>query len=407
VFSRLRAALIAVVMVAMLGGLPAIVPRAHADPRGVTVATYDIEPFVITEGNVKYGFTIDLLDEIAKRTGWTYTYTEGGTVAGLLKAVSDGRADLAASNISITAERQKRFNFSQPIIAAGLQIAVPAKTTQRVQPGLVDFVKLLFSHTVLVWLLAALALTIVPAHVIWLMERGDSGSMVSTSYFPGIFQAFGWGLGMLAAAPFDPPRRWPIRMVTVLWTFVSIIFVAYYTAILTSNLTVDRIQSQIGSPADLIGKKVCTVANTTSPPALERLGVPFTGVGKIEDCYDGLGKGAFDAIVYDAPVLQYWVSHQGTGIAYTGLPKIDDCYAGLTEGGFDAVVYDAPVLEYYVNHQGAGIAAMAGPIFKDEDYGIVFPRGSKLKDDADEALLSMQEDGTYGLLMQKWFGKAR
>ena len=353
-------------LVATLGALPGVSPAAHAETRAVTVATYDLEPFVITEGNVKYGFTIDLLNEIGKRNGWTYTYLDGGSVQGLLQAVADGRADLAACNISITAERERRFNFTQPIIAAGLQIIVPAESTQRSEPGLVDFVKLLFSHTMLVWLLAALALTVVPAHIIWLMERGDPGSMVDRKYFPGIFQAFGWGLGMLAAAPFDPPRRWPIRAVVVLWTFVSIIFVAYYTAILTSNLTVSRIQSQIGSPSDLIGKRVCTVANTTSPPSLDRLGV-----------------------------------------RYTGLPKIEDCYAGLKDGNFDAVVYDAPVLEYYVNHSGAGIAAMAGPVFKDEDYGIAFPLDSPLKEEADQALLSMEEDGSYDLLKQKWFGRIR
>ncbi|MGV1006970.1 MAG: transporter substrate-binding domain-containing protein, partial [Candidatus Nanopelagicales bacterium] len=342
----------------MLGALPSLTPTAHADPRTVTVATYNLEPFVITEdggtSGVKYGFTIDLLNEIAKRTGWTYTYLDAGNVQGILQAVADGKADLGAANISITAEREKRFNFTQPIIAAGLQIIVPANTTQRVQPGLVDFLKLLFSHTMLVWLLAALALTVVPAHIIWLMERGNPGSMVDRKYFPGIFQAFGWGLGMLAAAPFDSPQRWPIRIVTVLWTFVSIIFVAYYTAILTSNLTLATIESQIGTPADLIGKQVCTVANTTSPPSLDRLGV-----------------------------------------RYTGLPKIEDCYAGMKSGTFDAVVYDAPVLDYYVNHDGTGIAALAGPIFKDEDYGIVFPIGSKLKEEADGALLSMEEDGSY------------
>ena len=355
-----------VFLVATLGALPGLGPAAHAEPRTVTVATYNLEPFVITEGNVKYGFTVDLLNEIAKRTGWTYTYLDGGNVKGLLDAIATGKADLAACNISITAEREKRFNFTQPIIAAGLQIIVPADATERAEPGLVDFVKLLFSHTMLVWLLAALALTIVPAHIIWLLERGNPGSMVSTKYLPGIFQAFGWGLGMLAAAPFDPPRRWPIRAVVVLWTFVSIIFVAYYTAILTSNLTVSRIQSQIGSPSDLIGKRVCTVANTTSPPSLDRLGV-----------------------------------------RYTGLPKIEDCYAGLKDGNFDAVVYDAPVLEYYVNHSGAGIAAMAGPVFKDEDYGIAFPLDSPLKEEADQALLSMEEDGSYDLLKQKWFGRIR
>ena len=358
--------LAAVFLVATLGALPGLNPIAHAAPRTVTVATYDLDPFVITQGNVKYGFTIDLLDEIAKRTGWKYSYIDGGSIKGLLEAVADGRADLAACNISITAERAKRFNFTQPIIAAGLQIVVPVDATQRVQPGLIDFLKLLFSHTMLVWLLAALALTIIPAHIIWAMERGDPGSMVDRKYLPGIFQAFGWGLGMLAAAPFDPPRRWPIRAVVVLWTFVAIIFAAYYTAILTSNLTVSRIESQIGSPGDLIGKRVCTVANTTSPPALDRLGV-----------------------------------------RYTGLPTIEDCYAGLKSGGFDAIVYDAPVLQYYVNHAGAGIAAMAGPVFKDEDYGIAFPLGSPLKEEADQALLSMEEDGSYDLLKQKWFGRIR
>ena len=354
-----------VFLLATLAAFPGVAP-ALAEPRVVTVATYDLEPFVITDGNVKYGFTIDLLDEIAKRTGWTYDYLDAGSVKGILDSVAAGTADLGAANISITAEREKRFNFTQPIIAAGLQIVVPASATERVQPGLVDFVKLLLSHTMAVWLLAALALTVLPAHIIWLLERGDPGSMVSKSYFPGIFQAFGWGLGMLSAAPFDPPQRWPIRVVTVLWTFVSIIFVAYYTAILTSNLTIDSIKSQIGSPADLIGKRVCTVANTTSPPALDRLGV-----------------------------------------AYTGAPKIEDCYSGLKDGAFDAVVYDAPVLQYYVNHDGAGMAAVAGPVFKDEDYGIVFPIGSRLKEDADEALLSMQEDGQYDLLKQKWFGRAQ
>ena len=354
-----------VLLVATLGALPALSPVAHAEARNVTVATYDLEPFVITEGNVKYGFTIDLLDEIAKRTGWTYTYLDGGSVKGLLQAVAGGKADLAACNISITADREKKFNFTQPIIAAGLQIMVPADTTQRVQPGLVDFLKLLFSNTMLVWLLAALALTVLPAHVIWLMERGNPGSMVSRKYFPGIFQAFGWGLGMLAAAPFDPPQRWPIRVVVVLWTFVSIIFAAYYTAILTTNLTVARINSQIKSPSDLVGKRVCTVSATTSANALTKLGVEFDGQS-----------------------------------------KIDDCFAGFEDKRFDAVVYDAPVLQYYVAHRGAGVADLAGPVFKDEDYGVVFPIGSQLRREFDDALLAVQEDGEFDRLKQKWFGAA-
>ena len=319
----------------------------------------------MTEGNLKTGFTIDLLNDIAKHTGWTYSYVEAANVGELLNAVAERRADIGASAVSITGDRAKVFDFSQPILNAGLQIIAPVGNTETTHPGPVDFLKLLFSHTMAVWLLAAVALTVLPAHIIWLLERGDPGSMVSTSYFPGIFQAFGWGLGILSAAPFDPPQRWPIRMVTVLWTFVSIIFVAYYTAILTTNLTVARINSQIKSPADLIGKPVCTVANTTSAAALNKLGVGFTGAAKIDDCFTGFEKNEFEAVVYDAPVLQY-----------------------------------------YVAHKGAGIADVAGPVFKDEDYGVVFPIGSELRREFDDALLAVQEEGEFDRLKQKWFGTA-
>ena len=361
--SRLRALVIITLLIAAIGALPGLAPRAHAAPRVVTVATRDLTPFVMSEGNIKTGFTVDLLDEIAKHTGWTYSYTTEGNVKELLKAVAEGRADLGASAVSITGERARHFDFSQPILNAGLQIIAPVGNTERADPDLIDFLKLLFSHTMAVWLIAALALTVLPAHIIWVMERGDPESMVSNNYFPGIFQAFGWGLGMLAAAPFDPPRRWPIRMVTVLWTFVSIIFVAYYTAILTTNLTVAKISSQIKSPADLVGRTVCTVADTTSATALNKIGVGFTAVS-----------------------------------------KIDDCFVGFENGAFEAVVYDAPVLQYYVAHRGAGIAAPAGPVFKDEDYGVVFPIGSGLRREFDDALLAVQEEGEFDRLKQEWFG---
>lgn len=363
VLPRAHALVIVVLLVAGIGALPGLAPASHAAPRTITVATYDLEPFVMSRGDIKTGFTIDLLDQIAKRTGWTFNYVDGQDVQGLMAAVAEDRAEMAASNISITADRAKRFDFSQPIIAAGLQIIVPAGSTERSQPGLVDFLGLLFSKTMLVWFFAALVLTVFPAHIIWFLERRVSGSRMSRNYFPGIFQAFEWGLGMMATAPVDEPRRWVTRTVSVLWTFVSLIFVAYYTAILTANLTVEKFESRISSPGDLVGKAVCTVAGTTSPAALDKRGIESIGV-----------------------------------------PKIDDCYDGMRNRTFEAVVFDAPVLRYYVAHSGAGIAELAGPIFKDEDYGILFPIGSELVRQVDQALLSVQEDGEYDLLRQKWFG---
>lgn len=254
------------------------------------------------------------------RTKWTYTYVDRTNVNGLLDAVRNGQADMAATNISITAVRQEVLDFSQPVLTAGLQIAVSANTVEHTLPGLGDFLKLLFSETMWVWLAAALALTIIPAHIIWLLQYRKE----ATSYFPGIFKAFTWALAAMVQSPLDEPRRWPMRAFSAIWLFVSIAFISYFTAILTANLTVDKISEGVSTPGDLTGKKVCAVDATTSAAGLTKRGVSYTAVANAEECYSGLADGRFDAIVNDAPILQYWVSHSGAGIGILAGPVFQD-----------------------------------------------------------------------------------
>jgi len=363
--ARLRAAVVVVWLVAVIGVLPAFAPSASADQRTVTVATRNLAPFVITNGDTKSGFTIDVLEGIAKRVGWKLNYLDFPTVSEQLKAVAEGRADAAAAAVSITSARTQQFDFSQPILDGGLQILVPITAREPSSPGLAEFVKLLFSKAVLVWLVAALVITLIPAHILWLLERRHDDSMVSKSYFPGIFESFRWSLGALAGVADDSPRQSAARAITVVWGFVCIIFIAYYTATLTANITVGKFDAQINSPSDLIGKKVCTVANTTSASALK-----------------------------------------GFGVAFEGVPSIDDCYKGLQSAKFEAAVYDAPVLAYYVNREGRGAVELAGAVFQPEGYGIAFKNGSELRKQADTELLAMREDGEYAVIQQKWFGDA-
>ena len=368
---RLPALIVVVLIIAGLGTLPMAGP-AGAAPRSVTVAVRNIAPFVMTNDAGKTGFTVELWEEIAKRRGWTTRYVEAENVGAQLKDVDEGRADVGAGAISITAERRERFDFSQPIFNSGLQIMVLHRAVTPSPPGLVNFLPLLFSKLMLVWLIAGLVLSVLPAHVFWLVERrrkdepedDEDASPISRSYFPGIFQSFAWSLGFLGFMPDTFPHRSLGRLLGIFWGFVSILFVSYFTATLTTNLTVSTYEGQISGPSDLIGRKVATVAGTTSSQYLESM-----------------------------------------GIAATGLPSIDDCYRGLRDGTFDAVVFDSPVLRYYATEDGAGAVEIAGPIFHAEDYGLAFPLKSELRAPVDQALLDIRQDGTYDLIKRKWFGE--
>jgi len=62
------------------------------------------------------------------------------------------------------------------------------------------------------------------------------------------------------------------------------------------------------------------------------------------------------------------------------------------------------VLLYFASHEGKGKVQVVGPIFRKENYGIVFPDKSPLRKRVNEALLKLRENGTYDQLYKKWFG---
>ncbi|MBO0680697.1 transporter substrate-binding domain-containing protein [Mycolicibacterium sp. S2-37] len=350
----------------MLGAMacvPGLAAPASATPRTVSVSIAPTAPFVMKVGAEWTGFTVDLWEAIAKRQQWDTRWVEDTSADGQLQSVASGRADVAASGLSITSSRTATFDFSQPFLEAGLQILVPARGTADSSPGIMDFLRLLFSGTMLTFLSVALIVTLIPAHVLWLIERRHADPSVSRSYFPGILQAYGWGLASLAAQGDTSPRHWVGRSIAILWAFVAIIFGAFYTANLTTDLTVERLDTQIKGPADLYGKSVCTVADTTSDRYLR----------------------AMDVVAMSAAA-------------------IDECYDGLREGQYEAVVFDAPVLRYYVAHMGAGVAAVTGPVFDDEFYGFAMTQGNPLRQPLNQSLLEIREDGTYDMIHKKWFG---
>jgi polar amino acid transport system substrate-binding protein len=83
---------------------------------------------------------------------------------------------------------------------------------------------------------------------------------------------------------------------------------------------------------------------------------------------------------------------------------IADAYKQLLDKEVDAVVFDAPVLQYYAEHDGKGRVQLVGPIFRKENFGIVFPLNSPLRKEVDRVLLDLRENGTYQRLVRTWFG---
>lgn len=79
----------------------------------------------------------------------------------------------------------------------------------------------------------------------------------------------------------------------------------------------------------------------------------------------------------------------------------------LLSGGAEAVVADNGVLESYVKNNPDKKLKVVGDseTFDPEYYGIMFPKGSELKAEFDQAIKKVIENGTYEEIYEKWFGE--
>jgi polar amino acid transport system substrate-binding protein len=320
------------------------------------------EPFVF-EGETPRGFSIDLWEEAAGRADLVSNYQWVDTVGAQLDAVRSGAADAGVAAISITAEREETLDFSKPIFNSGLQVMTrPADGV-----SLTDTWSTLFAGPVEWLIVLMVGLSLIVGAVIWLVERRDNPDFHRDARH-GIFDGLWWAMVTMMTVGYGDrvPRRRIGRVLTIMWMVVGVVFIANFTAVITTNLTVEQIQGQVGGVDDLESGRVITVRGTTSETYLRESGI--------------------EAVLVETA---------------------DEAFATLERGDTDAVVYDSPILRYFAETEGRGKVTIVGPVFDREYYGIALAPGSPLTERLDQALLSIAEDGTYDVIYERWFGTDR
>ena len=152
-------ALIGVLMI--LGGiacLPLAVPASACRPASVTVSVRALAPFVMTQDNKRTGFTRRAVGGDRQTRGLVPRYIDAENVARAAEGRQrqsrrrGGRGDLDHGRA------RDVLRLLQPTLAAGLRILVPRHSAAPAEPGIANFLPLLFSKNMLLWLLGGLAL---------------------------------------------------------------------------------------------------------------------------------------------------------------------------------------------------------------------------------------------------------
>ncbi|MGI9420252.1 MAG: transporter substrate-binding domain-containing protein [Geminicoccaceae bacterium] len=345
--------------VALCCWAPAVGAQAVDDKtRTLKVATIERQPFAFASGGDYTGFSIELWQVLARELGVRTAFVTAKSFSDMLGRVQAGEVDAAIANISITSERETAMDFSQPIFDSGLQVLI------REGVGANGVVAALFNWQIFGWLATAVLVLLAAATLMWLFERRMQ-PYFEYPYREGLWRSFWWALNVVVNGGFEEriPRSWPGRFFAVCLVIASLFVVSIFVAKITATLTVGELRSQVQGYSDLYTKRVGTTSGSTSAVFLK-----------------------------------------SKSIRFKGFPDTASMFQALEAGELDAIVHDAPILAYYAAKQGRGRARTVGSIFRPEKYGIALPAGSKLVEPINRQLLRLRENGTYGELIEKWFG---
>ena len=328
----------------------------------LSVSTVTRVPFSMVEDGVDAGFSIELLQALSDALNWEFQINRMDGFSDMLGSVSDGSADLAIANISITSARETLMDFSQPIFESGLQIMIHSDAVRT--PSLW---RAFLAPDLLIAIGIAFVMLMGGGMLMWLFERRSQPYFdrpAKDAWFP----SFWWALNLVVNGGFEErvPQTLFGRLFGVMLVLSSLFVVSVFVAKITSVMTVEAISGSVNSVNDLYGQRVATIEGSTAAGFLDRREIDYRG-------FDGL-----------QPLLDAFEAED-----------------------VDAVVFDAPILSYYASHEGDENARLAGSVFLRENYGIVFPTGSPLVEEVNQALLALRENGTYDTIYRKWFGSQR
>lgn len=348
---------------------PQVPARREVKPKpaaeALRVVTKRFEPFVIYQDKKYIGFSIELWEKIAESAGFTYRLYGVNTIAKLLDEVERGAADVAVAGISITAKREKVLDFSHAFFDTGLQIMVQENSGSVLMEVIFKIFAVIFSPELLYGVSIFLVILLVASHIIWALERRHNPQFPAR-YPQGLWHAIWWAVVTVTTVGYGDktPRGAVGRLFGLVWILAGYFVFAYFTASVTSTVTVQELHGIIHGPQDLYGKKVATVEKSTAADYLA-----------------------------------------GQGIAAVTVDDVKNAYPLLESGQVDAIVYDAPVLQHYASRKGKGMVRVVGLLFDEQNYGIALQVRSPYREKINIALLNLIESGAYEELRDKWFGQ--
>ena len=283
-----------------------------ATPRTLMVGVTVAPPLFMKAADGRWeGFGVELWQSVAQQIGVPFEFREFSTWERLLDASEKREIDVIPS-MPVRERFESTMDFSQSYLKSGLSIAVPAEGAEyrwiRIFEGI-------FSRHILKAIGFLMLLSLITGIIVWSFERRKNSEMFGDGTVGGIGHGIWWAMVTMTTVGYGDkaPRTMGGRIVALIWMIFSIIFIACFTANITTSLTITELRGKVRGFNDLYNARVGSVSRSEGFDFLTKQGIAVIPFESIQEGLAGVASKKIDAFVLNEQVLKNLVKKEFPG----------------------------------------------------------------------------------------------
>ena len=267
--------------------------------------------FMKTADNQWEGFGAELWQAVAQSMGVSFEFREFSSIESVLDALQRKEID-AIPAMPVQARLESIMDFSQSYLKSGLSIAVPA---EGVNYRWVKVIESIFSPHILKAIGLLFLMSLVFGVIVWLFERQRNSEMFGGGYVKGIGHGIWWAMVTWTTVGYGDkaPKTLGGRIFALIWMIFSIVFIAGFTASITTQLTISELRGKVRGFNDLYHARVGGVYGSEGLNFLIKKGVAVIPFKNTQEGLLAVADRKVDAFVQDEKVLSYNIKREFPG----------------------------------------------------------------------------------------------
>ena len=257
------------------------------------------------------GLGIEIWQAVARQLGLLFEFREYSGPGPLREAIKNGEIDVIPS-LPAEVSLVSIVDYCQSYLRTGLAIAVPAEGTYSRWMATVTRI---FSKDTLEAFGLLMLLSLVAGTIVWLFERRRNSEMFDAEAVKGVGHGIWWSIVTMTGVGYGDktPKSIGGRTVAIIWMLFSIVFIASFTANITTSLTISELRGKVRGFNDLYNARVGSISHTEASDFLTRHGITAQSFESIQDGLQAVANKKIDAFVLNEIILRYLVKNEFAG----------------------------------------------------------------------------------------------